>query len=130
VRPIPQLGGASTIRAFRRPTSGLGQTRSFRDVGSMSGLPESGHGWAIHEDTPQKRERSPSSSRWQQALSTMPTTRWPKPNRAARKTQRLHRREVDLARHTVRLYWKRSDGTPYTYLSKASRYPDYRATAS
>jgi uncharacterized protein YigE (DUF2233 family) len=21
--------------------------------------------------------------------------------------------EVDLARHTVRLYWKRSDGTPY-----------------
>jgi hypothetical protein len=24
--------------------------------------------------------------------------------------------EVDLARHTVRLYWKRSDGTPYAYL--------------
>jgi len=27
--------------------SAMGQTRSFRDVGSMSGLPESGHGWAI-----------------------------------------------------------------------------------
>jgi hypothetical protein len=29
-----------------------GQTRSFSDVGSMSGLPESGHGWAIYEYTP------------------------------------------------------------------------------
>jgi hypothetical protein len=27
------------------------QTRSFGDVGSMSGLPESGHGWAIYEYT-------------------------------------------------------------------------------
>jgi hypothetical protein len=25
----------------------IGQTRSFGDVGSMSGLPESGHGWTI-----------------------------------------------------------------------------------
>jgi uncharacterized protein YigE (DUF2233 family) len=33
--------------------------------------------------------------------------------------------EVDFARHTVRLYWKRSDGTPYGYLSKASRCPHY-----
>jgi hypothetical protein len=31
---------------------GLGQTRSFGFVGSMSGLPESGHGWAIYEYTP------------------------------------------------------------------------------
>jgi uncharacterized protein YigE (DUF2233 family) len=38
--------------------------------------------------------------------------------------------EVDLAKHTVRLYWKRSDGTPYAHLFKASRYPRYRATAS
>ena len=29
--------------------SALGQTRSFGFVGSMSGLPESGHGWAIYE---------------------------------------------------------------------------------
>jgi uncharacterized protein YigE (DUF2233 family) len=29
--------------------------------------------------------------------------------------------EVDLAKHTVRLYWKRSDGTPYTYLSGLPR---------
>jgi hypothetical protein len=31
---------------------GLGQIRSFGFVGSMSGLPESGHGWAIYEYTP------------------------------------------------------------------------------
>jgi hypothetical protein len=29
----------------------IGQTRSFGGVGSMSGLPESGHGWAIYEYT-------------------------------------------------------------------------------
>jgi hypothetical protein len=29
--------------------SQMGQTQSFGDVGSMSGLPESGHGWAIYE---------------------------------------------------------------------------------
>jgi uncharacterized protein YigE (DUF2233 family) len=29
--------------------------------------------------------------------------------------------EVDLAQHTVRLYWKRSDGTPYAYLSSLPR---------
>jgi hypothetical protein len=31
---------------------GLGQTRSFGFVGSMSGLHESGPGWAIYEYTP------------------------------------------------------------------------------
>jgi hypothetical protein len=29
----------------------MGHERSFGDVGSMSGLPESGHGWAIYEYT-------------------------------------------------------------------------------
>src|SRR5215471_238103 len=29
--------------------------------------------------------------------------------------------EVDLAKHTVRLYWKRSDGTPYSYLTSLPR---------
>ena len=29
--------------------------------------------------------------------------------------------EVDLGKHTVRLYWKRSDGTPYAYLSSLPR---------
>ena len=29
--------------------------------------------------------------------------------------------EVDLRRHTVRLYWNRSDGTPYAYLSTLPR---------
>src|SRR6266550_2418227 len=33
-------------------TTGLGQARSFGDVGSTSGLPESGHGWTICEYTP------------------------------------------------------------------------------
>jgi hypothetical protein len=30
----------------------MGQTRQFGDAGSMSGLRESGHGWAIYEYTP------------------------------------------------------------------------------
>src|SRR5262245_50784434 len=34
------------------PMTVVGQTRSFGDVGSMSDLPESGHGRAIHETTP------------------------------------------------------------------------------
>ena len=29
--------------------------------------------------------------------------------------------EVDLSKHTVRLYWKRSDGAPYAYLSALPR---------
>jgi uncharacterized protein YigE (DUF2233 family) len=29
--------------------------------------------------------------------------------------------EVDLGKHTVRVYWKRSDGTPYAYLSSLPR---------
>jgi uncharacterized protein YigE (DUF2233 family) len=29
--------------------------------------------------------------------------------------------EVDLRRHTLRLYWKRADGTPYAYLSALPR---------
>jgi hypothetical protein len=37
------------MRALR---SAPGQTRSFGFVGSMSGLRESGHGWAIYEYTP------------------------------------------------------------------------------
>ncbi len=33
--------------------------------------------------------------------------------------------EVDLGKHTVRLYWKRSDGTPYAYLSSLPRVLEY-----
>ena len=29
--------------------------------------------------------------------------------------------EVDLRRHTIRLYWNRPDGTPYAYLSALPR---------
>jgi hypothetical protein len=37
----------------------LGQTRSFGDVRSMSGLPESGHGWAIYEPAVGERAERP-----------------------------------------------------------------------
>jgi hypothetical protein len=40
------------LRDLSPSTSVPGQTRSFGDVGSMSGLPESGHDWAIYEYTP------------------------------------------------------------------------------
>jgi hypothetical protein len=36
---------------LERPMSQLGQTRSFGDIGSMSGLAKSGHGAAIYEYT-------------------------------------------------------------------------------
>ena len=35
--------------------------------------------------------------------------------------------EVDLAKHTVRLYWKQSDGTPYAHLSSLPRRPEDEA---
>ena len=35
-----------------RETSGMEQTRPWGDVGLMSGLPESGHDWAIYEYAP------------------------------------------------------------------------------
>ena len=35
----------------------MGQTRSFRDVGPMSGFPGSGHGWAIYKYT-QRQSRA------------------------------------------------------------------------
>jgi hypothetical protein len=38
---IPQLHFGDFFNA-------IGQTRSFVDVGSMSGLPESGHDWTIY----------------------------------------------------------------------------------
>lgn len=49
----PGQAEATTLRAtpvvhynkFWRPMSQMGQAQSFGDVGSMSGLPESGHGW-------------------------------------------------------------------------------------
>ena len=43
-------GGMGTIsQPANQSKSGPGQIRSFGFVGSMSGLPESGHGWAIYE---------------------------------------------------------------------------------
>ena len=35
--------------------------------------------------------------------------------------------EVNLRKHIVRLYWKRSDGTPYAYLSALPRAPEGEA---
>ena len=45
----------------RLPMSQMGQTRTFGDVGSMSGLPESGHGWAIYEYTHHERPAGAAS---------------------------------------------------------------------
>jgi hypothetical protein len=45
------LGGVHRNKE-RRLMSELGQTRSCGDLGSMSGLPETGHGWAIYEYLP------------------------------------------------------------------------------
>jgi hypothetical protein len=36
----------------------IGQTRSFGDVALMSGLPVSGHGWAIYEYATQHKSRA------------------------------------------------------------------------
>jgi len=41
------------------PKTAWGQTRSFGDGGSMSGLPESGHGWAIYEPAVGERAGRP-----------------------------------------------------------------------
>jgi hypothetical protein len=43
-------------------TSATGQTRSFGDVSSMSGLPGSGQGWTIYEYTPPHVGMSPASA--------------------------------------------------------------------
>jgi len=48
----PHLGRLLHCEISTRPMSLVGQTRSFGDVGSMSGLPESGHGSAIYEYAP------------------------------------------------------------------------------
>src|SRR5262249_19614873 len=48
-RPLSEVPRSVNSKGLE---SGVGQTRSFGDVGTMSGLPESGHGWAIYEYTP------------------------------------------------------------------------------
>jgi hypothetical protein len=54
-----------------------GQTRSFGDVGSMSGLPESGHDWAIYEykfswgPDGAARGQKKGGKKWRRSLSCM-----------------------------------------------------------
>src|SRR5262245_32179370 len=48
-RKIAYGGGLLHRGIFDPALSALGQTRSFGDVGSMSGLLESGHAWATYE---------------------------------------------------------------------------------
>jgi len=43
------------------PKAASGRTRSFGDVGPMSGLPKSGHDWTIYEHTPELDAASPIS---------------------------------------------------------------------
>jgi hypothetical protein len=49
---LSNRSAAVALRDFEPLMTEMGQIRSFGDVGSMSGLPESGHGWAIYEYTP------------------------------------------------------------------------------
>ena len=49
---LSNRSAAVALRDFEPLMTAVGQTRSFGDVGSMSGLPESGHGRAIYEYTP------------------------------------------------------------------------------
>src|SRR5215467_6075930 len=49
---IDQGHGQARQTEHQVPTTAPGQTRSFCDIGSMSGLPESGHGSAIYRCTP------------------------------------------------------------------------------
>jgi hypothetical protein len=44
-------GQVVQCRILEQQMAATGQTKSFGDVGSMSGLPESGHGWASYEYT-------------------------------------------------------------------------------
>jgi hypothetical protein len=50
---ITETGFKVILRSsnLRLTMSLMGQSRSYRDVGSMSGLLESGHDWAIYEYT-------------------------------------------------------------------------------
>ena len=47
-----RVRGLPRCEISARLTAASGQSRSFGDVGSMSGLPEIGHGWATYEYTP------------------------------------------------------------------------------
>ena len=49
---LSNRSAAVALRDFEPLMTAVGQTRSFGDVGSMSGLPKSGHGWALYEYTP------------------------------------------------------------------------------
>ena len=53
--------------------SASGQTRSFGDVGPVSGLPESGHGWAIYEPAVGGRAERPNRDRGESRDSSPPT---------------------------------------------------------
>jgi len=65
----------------------------------------------------------------QQALSTITTAPWL--TQPCRSREYAHNAytvcEVDVGKHTVRLYWKRSDGTPYAYLSTLPRALEHEA---
>ena len=55
--------------------SARGQTRTFGDVGSMSGLPESGNAWAIYGCTPRTKHRPQGWLREKSAAICGPGTR-------------------------------------------------------
>ena len=84
------------------PRSLVGQTRSFGDIGSMCGLPESGHGVAIYEHTP--LERWPvSHSVAGLPVSELLRSKSPRPRRAntERNARRCGRRRLYGVHHAL-----------------------------
>jgi len=49
---LSNRSAAVALRISSPLMTAVGQTRSFGDIGSMSGLPKSGHDGAIYEYTP------------------------------------------------------------------------------
>ena len=105
------------------PDVSKGQTRSFGDVGPMSGLPESN----TAERCMSTRPKAIKIAFLVAAATTLvdPTDSALAQAPPCRSREYAHNVyticEVDLAKQTVRLYWKRSDGTPYSYLSSLPR---------
>src|SRR5215813_11793818 len=101
--------------------TGRGQTRSFGDVGSMSGLPKSGHDWAIYEYT-----RKLDAARRSRALTRASSTARPGRRRYWRGTADAGGGSADLLagrRHVGHLHSK-----SITSPTIKSRGPPWRPT--
>ena len=122
----------------------MGQTRSFGDVSSMSGLSETGHGWAIYEYTPlvshppherghpgrcllrrkMCRARSaevPPLLNRPKGLGGPQPTGWPQPK------ARLNKRVALIGAGTRLNEWRLSSGSNGSYIKRLYIRPERRA---